>query len=1274
MNRNIDMNKTRKKLSKLPISLTIIITIIWVSIFFYPEKIYGYGDNISPRIDMLSLLDAKIRTTQQEDENILLLSPFENKTIVVPENIYNQSELNIFIPVSAESTSTSNDTITFVGCLNETFCPDENSVYSNTVLIPGTDFVNISSFLSQTQNPIEIYLKGIINAIFNNDSVTYERITSPSETIRLTLQKITTNEDNDLNGLPENFNNIIDAGEIWYSNQLMNGSLRNVILLPLNLEDNTVKIKLAEDIILELPTYQSFLDQNLLVSESSLPFAIISLTDNYDALIDITSGTTLQNWLENISQTAPGILLPELPLLSVFLLQKTESGDIQPISLENSTLSIKSHFSVSINQELQPVGVFTYPTKMFGQYFTNDNGTPNIWKKTSHTIDEGNIEVSFKGNCILATFQLLLKINTVSPSRIPVNTPTPLTLSGVIPVSTPQTVENAETLYEVKISGIKAEFRNGGSDEEDIAITQYIEDGENQMYITSPSISTPGKVDVEVIDKSVAGYSYLLPQAIQVLNVYTITANISRSFPDISPNAKITLSPTNSPELDEPNKFFEGDNVILTISGLDPDTSFVGWYSSTGTLISTQTSVLITIQSNTTITAKITKNQNYKLTINVDPPNSGTVNIDPQMDEYPAGSVITLTAIPAGNYMFDKWQISSDITDITSTQNPLTLVIDKDYEITAIFKEKPIQVEKLLPFEHAELVSDEQGNQRLAVWVFGGVVCEIQGMNLNTNMTLQLIDATTKETLISEINPVECSSDGSTAKIIVPQYPNYSDDMPAYIDTDLKYENTIIPAFRYYHYKTDTNGITYTAFLINLTSPEKVTIHLESVQKKGELQLPPIANPAVATVAGIIRTMVLTLNPTASASASLFGNTLINGGIYGAPIAGIYEISLHLYQPISKIDTYTPGKPTYEIAKDSNGNLLLIKDKYPYKTDGTPDSQIVPIRITLPANDLDYNYFRDGLSVFGQLVYFDYISNQVIPKKFTCFQSQLLADDIDPKLTETSQGPAESYTIRAYSLNSFGIRKGSLLPFQTTSLIRLTAENGVLISPKEGKVEGTIVSPQGGLAYVDRIVIKNPNTGSQLSIAVKDERGVDEGKLKFKTPPSSESGIMDILLYTRGNPSIPVAVLSNTLIYPEEPVSLDYLWLIPTGLSFIIFGALGGGIDGGGPCFIATAVYGTPLAKEINVLRAIRDQYMLTNPIGTAFVEFYYSISPPIAEFIAHHPSIAIPVRIILTILVTVGRILLISPYLTKLICLTLLAYLITKKIIKAITTIPNRN
>ena len=63
------------------------------------------------------------------------------------------------------------------------------------------------------------------------------------------------------------------------------------------------------------------------------------------------------------------------------------------------------------------------------------------------------------------------------------------------------------------------------------------------------------------------------------------------------------------------------------------------------------------------------------------------------------------------------------------------------------------------------------------------------------------------------------------------------------------------------------------------------------------------------------------------------------------------------------------------------------------------------------------------------------------------------------------------------------------------------------------------------------------------------------------------------------------------------------------------------------PCFIATAAYGTSLHGDIDVLRDFRDEYLIPNPAGRAFVNIYYNTSPPLAEVIRDNAGLRTAVR-----------------------------------------------
>ncbi|MCI0370337.1 MAG: putative Ig domain-containing protein, partial [candidate division NC10 bacterium] len=68
----------------------------------------------------------------------------------------------------------------------------------------------------------------------------------------------------------------------------------------------------------------------------------------------------------------------------------------------------------------------------------------------------------------------------------------------------------------------------------------------------------------------------------------------------------------------------------------------------------------------------------------------------------------------------------------------------------------------------------------------------------------------------------------------------------------------------------------------------------------------------------------------------------------------------------------------------------------------------------------------------------------------------------------------------------------------------------------------------------------------------------------------------------------------------------------------------------GAGCFIATAAYGSALEPQVVLLRAFRDQYLVTHPPGRAFVGWYYRASPPVAATIRQSPILRGLVRVIL--------------------------------------------
>jgi hypothetical protein len=77
------------------------------------------------------------------------------------------------------------------------------------------------------------------------------------------------------------------------------------------------------------------------------------------------------------------------------------------------------------------------------------------------------------------------------------------------------------------------------------------------------------------------------------------------------------------------------------------------------------------------------------------------------------------------------------------------------------------------------------------------------------------------------------------------------------------------------------------------------------------------------------------------------------------------------------------------------------------------------------------------------------------------------------------------------------------------------------------------------------------------------------------------------------------------------------------------------GDNAGGGCLIATAAYGTELAPQVQFLREIRDNTVMSTTTGAAFMtgfnSLYYSFSPTIADMERDNPLFQDTVRVFIT-------------------------------------------
>ena len=64
-------------------------------------------------------------------------------------------------------------------------------------------------------------------------------------------------------------------------------------------------------------------------------------------------------------------------------------------------------------------------------------------------------------------------------------------------------------------------------------------------------------------------------------------------------------------------------------------------------------------------------------------------------------------------------------------------------------------------------------------------------------------------------------------------------------------------------------------------------------------------------------------------------------------------------------------------------------------------------------------------------------------------------------------------------------------------------------------------------------------------------------------------------------------------------------------------------------CFIATAVYGSPSAPEVIILKDFRDTFLMKHQIGRLFVYVYYTLSPSVVPLIKERKHLKGVVRLL---------------------------------------------
>lgn len=248
------------------------------------------------------------------------------------------------------------------------------------------------------------------------------------------------------------------------------------------------------------------------------------------------------------------------------------------------------------------------------------------------------------------------------------------------------------------------------------------------------------------------------------------------------------------------------------------------------------------------------------------------------------------------------------------------------------------------------------------------------------------------------------------------------------------------------------------------------------------------------------------------------------------------------------------------------------------------------------------------------------ISSFLMISSFT--QSEALLQTAGPLTFQLEPGESQTQTWGLQDVKS---------KEPTTIVFSIEGEGSELVSFPE-----TIILSDGKLTWIDITVSIPEDYPTDIKFEPKiraTDSGVLGGAVKINISmtkpltilignPIIEEEEEEIILTPVETPTVPEKQVTET----EEP--------IPEG-SFTITAAE----EEGGGCLISTATFGSELAPQVQMLREIRDNKLLSSESGhtfmTGFNTIYYSFSPTIADWERESPIFREVVKITLTPLLT---------------------------------------
>jgi len=275
-----------------------------------------------------------------------------------------------------------------------------------------------------------------------------------------------------------------------------------------------------------------------------------------------------------------------------------------------------------------------------------------------------------------------------------------------------------------------------------------------------------------------------------------------------------------------------------------------------------------------------------------------------------------------------------------------------------------------------------------------------------------------------------------------------------------------------------------------------------------------------------------------------------------------------------------------------------------------------------------------------------------------------LLDLSDPERTTTStinSSSNELYQNKALDIE-FKVPQGWVL--QQPEKIDENSPDVVAVGPKVGPINPVIsltISNTNGKNIDDLIkekaeFLKNATASGNLEIISQEKSTINEKQayvtnargnftsnkesynVKFREVIISTGNKFYIFAYSNGVDNFDDQVSKfeeavNSFKITSNPIKETNSTTIKTTESTTTNST--NSIGKGGGCLIATATYGSELSPQVQQLRELRDNKLLKSELGTSFMNsfntFYYSFSPPIADYERENPLFKESVKIAIT-------------------------------------------